>query len=414
MLMTFENHTLYPLREIHMAGVKPINLLAEAGKAFYRNPMLPFNYTRAGRQAAAASELLARMTHNYGKPEFGITETTVDGKKVAVRQETVLSKPFCNLLHFQRDTKVKSPKLLIVAPMSGHHATLLRGTVEAALPFADVYITDWLDAKMVPLYEGKFDMEDYTAYTIEFMELLAPDLHVMAVCQPSVTVFAGVAIMNANKNPRSPRSMTLIGGPIDTREAPTKVNQTAKEHSFQWFEQNVITRVPVNHPGFMRRVYPGFVQLMSFMSLNLERHIDSHVQFFNHLVQGDGESAEAHKKFYDEYLSVIDLPAEFYLQSIDQVFQRHLLPKGEMMYKGQRVDPKAITETAMLCLEGELDDISGVGQTRVAMDLTKNLSASMKKYHMEKDVGHYGIFNGRKFRNNVLPIIIDFIKSHGK
>lgn len=246
------------------------------------------------------------------------------------------------------------------------------------------------------------------------MQTLAPDLHVMAVCQPSVSVFAGVAVMNAQHDPLSPLSMTLIGGPIDTREAPTKVNQTAKEHSLGWFESNVITRVPVNHPGFMRRVYPGFVQLMSFISLNLDRHIDSHLQFFNHLVVGDGDSAAAHKKFYDEYLSVIDLPAEFYLQSIDMVFQRHLLPKGELPYKGEIVDPKAIRQTAMLCLEGELDDISGVGQTRVAMDLTKNLPTSMKKYHLEPNVGHYGIFNGRKFRNNVLPIIVDFMKEHAK
>ncbi len=414
MITTFENTHLYNLRELHRAGVKPLNMLAEIGKAFYRHPLLPFNYTHAGRQAAAASELIERITHTYGKPQFGITETEVNGKKVAVREETVMKKPFCNLLHFVRDTKAASPKLLIVAPMSGHHATLLRGTVEAVLPFADVYITDWMDARMVPLNEGKFDLEDYTDYVIEFMRRLAPDLHVMAVCQPSVSVFAAAAVMNAEKDPLSPRSMTLIGGPIDTREAPTKVNITATQHPLSWFETHVITRVPFNHPGFMRRVYPGFVQLMSFISLNLERHIDSHIQFFNHLVQGDGESAEAHKKFYDEYLSVIDLPAEFYLQSIDQVFQRHLLPKGEMLYKDRKVDPRAINKTAMLCLEGELDDISGVGQTRVAMELTKNLPASKKKYHLEMNVGHYGIFNGRKFRNNVLPIILYFIKEHGK
>ena len=414
MIQSFENISLYQLREIHSAGAKPLNIMAEMGKMFYRNPLLPFNYTSAGRKAAAASELLERMTREYEKPEFGIVETLVNGKAVSVHDEIIARKPFCNLVHFTRDTKVKSPKLLIVAPMSGHHATLLRGTVEAMLPFADVYITDWLDAREVPAYEGKFDMEDYITYVMEFIRILAPDVHVMAVCQPSVPVFAAAALMNEAKDPLSPSSMTLIGGPIDTREAPTKVNLAAKEHSLSWYESNLITRVPIGHPGFMRRVYPGFVQLMSFISLNLERHIDSHLQFFNHLIKGDGESAETHKKFYDEYLSVADLPAEFYLQSVDAVFQRHLLPKGELTYQGKLVNPKAITKTSLLCLEGELDDISGVGQTRAAMTLTPNLPSAKKKYHLEPNVGHYGIFNGRKFKNNVVPIITNFMNEQGK
>lgn len=414
MVMTFENTSLYHLQELHRFGLKPLNIMAEIGKAFYRNPLLPFNYTHAGKQAAAASELIERITHNYGKPEFGITHTEVAGKRVAVHEEIVLEKPFCNLIHFVRDIKVKQQKLLIIAPMSGHHATLLRGTVEAMLPFADIYITDWMDARMVPVHEGKFDLEDHITYVIEFIRKLSPNIHVMAVCQPSVSLFAAAAIMNAAKDPASPSSITLIGGPIDTRETPTKVCQLAKEHPLSWFETNLITRVPVNHPGFMRRVYPGFLQLMGFMSLNPERHIDSHMQFFNHLVEGDGESAAAHKKFYDEYLSVMDLPAEFYLQSIVEVFQKHSLPRGEMRYKDEKIDLKAINKTAMLCLEGELDDISGVGQTRVAMHLTKNLPASKKEYHLEPKVGHYGIFNGRKFRSNVLPRIIDFIERHGK
>jgi len=414
MVSRFENTSLYQLHEMHHAVVAPLNLMAEAGKAFYRSPLLPFNYTQAGRQAAAASELIERITHKYGKPEFGIIHTEINGKQVAVTQKTIDTRPFCRLLHFERDTKIHSPKLLIVAPMSGHHATLLRGTVEALLPFADVYITDWLDAREVPVFAGTFDLEDYVTYVIDFVRMLAPDVHLMAVCQPSVPVFAAAALMNAAKDPLSPRSMTLIGGPIDTREAPTKVNLSAKEHPGVWFESRVITRVPFNYPGFMRRVYPGFVQLASFISMNLERHIDSHLQFFDHLVEGDGDGAAAHKKFYDEYLSVVDLPAEFYLQTLDVVFQRHLLPKGEMTYKGETIDPAAINKTAMLCLEGELDDISGVGQTRAAMDITKGLSASKKKYHMEPNVGHYGIFNGRKFRNNVVPIISEFMKEHEK
>ncbi|MEI7670088.1 MAG: polyhydroxyalkanoate depolymerase [Pseudomonadota bacterium] len=413
MLQANENSSLYQLHEIQNAGLRPINMMAEMGKAFYRNPLLPFNYTDVARKAAAASELIERITHEYGKPEFGITHTEINGKRVEVREEIVARKPFCNLIHFVKDTKEKGPKLMIVAPMSGHHATLLRGTVEAMLPFCDVYITDWIDARLVNLSEGKFDFQDYISYTIEFINILGKNLHIMAVCQPSVPVFAATAIMNETKNSLVPASMTLIGGPIDTREAPTKVNMSAKEHSISWYESHFITRVTMNYPGFMRRVYPGFVQLMSFISLNLERHVDSHLQFFNHLVQGDGESAHSHKKFYDEYLSVADLPAEFYLQSVEEVFQKHSLPKGEMVYNGKLVDPKSITRTSMLCLEGELDDISGVGQTKAAMKLTKNLPASMKKYHLEQNVGHYGIFNGRKFKSNVVPIITDFIKEHG-
>jgi len=410
----FENSSLYHIKEMQHASMMPINFMAEIGKSFYRNPLVLFNYTHAGKQAAAASELIERITRKYEKPRFNIHHTEVNGKKVAVHEELISQTPFCRLIHFKRDTKLHSPKLLIVAPMSGHHATLLRGTVEAMLPFADVYITDWLDAREISVAKGKFDLEDYMTHVIEFIRLLAPSVHLMAVCQPSVPVIAAAAIMNAAKDPASPASMTLIGGPIDTRESPTKVNLAAKEHSLEWYESNLITRVPVNYPGFMRRVYPGFIQLMSFISLNLERHIDSHAKFFNHLVEGDGESAAAHKKFYDEYLSVADLPAEFYLQSLDVVFHRHLLPKGEMTYLGEQVDLKSINKTAMLCLEGELDDISGVGQTKAAMGLTKNLAASKKKYHLEPNVGHYGIFNGKKFKNNVVPIISEFMQAHEK
>jgi poly(3-hydroxybutyrate) depolymerase len=412
MIPAFENSSLYHFREMSHASMTPLHMMAEAGKMFYRSPLLPFNYTQAGRQAAAASELIERMTRNYGKPHFGFRHTEVNGKQVGVHQKVIDKRPFCRLLHFARDTKVEQPKLLIVAPMSGHHATLLRGTVEAMLPFADVYVTDWLDAREVPVFAGKFDMDDYLTYVLDYIRMIGPDVHVMAVCQPSVQVFAAAALMNAAKDPLLPRSVTLIGGPIDTREAPTKVNLAAKEHPLSWFESHVITRVPVNYQGFMRRVYPGFVQLMSFISLNLDRHVDSHLQFFNHLVEGDGEGAAAHKKFYDEYLSVVDLPAEFYLQSIDVVFQRHLLPKGKMTYQGETVDPEAISKTAVLCLEGELDDISGVGQTKAAMHLTKGLAATKKKYHMERGVGHYGIFNGKKFKSNVVPIIVDFMKEH--
>lgn len=404
-----ENSHLYSLHEMQYAAIAPLNLLASAGKALHRHPLSPLAYTGIGRSLAAAAEVLERVTHRYGKPIFGIACTKVDGKTVDIEEEIVASKPFCHLIHFAKPAHIKQPKLLLVAPMSGHHATLLRGTVEALLPFLDVYITDWLDARNVPLYEGNFRLEDYIAYTIEFTRLLGPDVHLMAVCQPSVPVMIAASVMNEEKDKGTPRSMTLIGGPIDTRVNPTKVNETAKQKPISWFEQNVITRVPFHYPGFMRRVYPGFLQLTGFMQLNLDRHINAHLDLFKHLVEGDGESAAAHRKFYDEYLSVADLPADFYIDCIDQVFQRHLLPKGEFMYKGERVKPEAITETALLTLEGELDDISGVGQTEAAQKLCSSLPASKRKHYMQPGVGHYGIFNGRKFREHVVPIIVDFV-----
>lgn len=399
---------LYHLHELHHAAMAPINMLANAAAAMMRHPFSPLSYTEYGRHAAAAAEVLERVTKRYGKPEFGISQTKIDGKNVKITEEVVAEKPFCRLLHFKKSGNRVQPTLLLVAPMSGHHATLLRGTVEAMLPFADVYITDWLDARNVSMEAGDFNLEGYIDYTIEFIKML-PKAHVMAVCQPSVPVLVAAAVMNEAGDKHTPLSMTLIGGPIDTRVNPTKVNSAATQKSLSWFEQNVITRVPVNYAGFNRRVYPGFLQLTGFMTLNLDRHISAHQDLYKHLVQGDGESAAAHKKFYDEYLSVADLPAEFYLDSIEQVFQKHLLPRGEFKYKGKRVKPEAITKTALLTLEGELDDISGVGQTEAAQKLCKNLPANMRKHHVQKGVGHYGIFNGRKFREHVVPIIVDFI-----
>jgi len=411
--MFFENASLYQLHELQHASVAPLRAMANASKLLHRNPMIPTSYTHYGRSIAAAAELVERITHRYPKPQFGITHTEVGGKPVEIHQETLLQKPFCNLVHFKKVTKKDQPKLLVVAPMSGHHATLLRGTVESLLPHADVYITDWLDARNVPLFKGKFDLDDYISYVIEFMETLGPDLHVMAVCQPAVPVFAAATVLNARKSKSAPKTMTLIGGPIDAREAPTKVNKFAMEHSMSWFESHVVTRVPFQYPGFMRRVYPGFLQLTGFISMNAERHFNEHVKLFQHLVVGDGESASQHKKFYNEYLAVADLPAEFYLETIDTVFHKFSLPNGTLDYQGELVDPKAITKTAILCLEGELDDISGLGQTKAALKIASKLPSDMKKYHMEPKVGHYGIFNGKKFRENVVPIIAGWMKEHG-
>lgn len=409
-----ENSHLYNLHEMHYAAMAPWNMLAGASKALHRHPMMPLSYTSYGKSMAAASEVLERVTHRYRKPQFSITHTKVAGKAVKISQETVMTLPFCRLLHFKKNTGKSQPKLLLVAPMSGHHATLLRGTVESLLPYLDVYITDWMDGRDVPMSAGGFSLEDYITYVIEFTRKLGSDVHLMAVCQPSVPVLAAAALMNDAKDKAMPLSMTLIGGPIDARVNPTKVNESAMHRPLSWFKSHVITRVPFNYPGFMRRVYPGFLQLSGFMTLNLDRHINAHVDLFKHLVVGDGDSAAAHKKFYDEYLSVSDLPAEFYLDCIDQVFQRYLLPEGKFEYEGELVKPQAITKTALLTLEGELDDISGVGQTEAAQRLCKGLPASKKKHHLQKGVGHYGIFNGRKFREHVVPIIVDFVKKHDK
>ena len=407
-----ENSQLYNMHELHHATMSPFHTLANANKIFFRSPYNLLSYTKFGKQVAAASELVERATRRYIKPEFKVERTSIDGKRFDIEEETVLEKPMCRLLHFRKKDPVKQPKVLLVAPMSGHHATLLRGTVRGLLPFTDVYITDWIDAREVPYYEGKFDLSDYITYVMEFLRLLGPDVHVIAVCQPSVPVMAAVSLLNEYEPKFAPRSMTLMGGPIDTRENPTAVNRTATERPMSWFEQNVVTRVPANYPGFMRRVYPGFLQLTGFMTMNLERHIGEHVKLFQHLVQGDGDSADAHRVFYDEYLSVADLPAEFYLQTIDAVFQRHLLPKGELEYNGVKVRPDKITKTALLTVEGELDDISGVGQTKAAQKLCSGLAKDMKKHHLQKDVGHYGIFNGRKYREHILPVMIDFMKAH--
>ncbi len=410
---------LYTLHEMQHAMMAPVSMMAHSTKHWLNSPLNPLSYTPLGRQLAAGSELLERMTKRYGKPVFGLTETMVDGNLVKIKEQIVDERPFANLIHFEKqkgrrasDQAAPQPKLLITAPMSGHHATLLRGTVRDMLPHADIYITDWLDARDVPLTEASFDLHDYIDYVIHYFKKLGTNTHVMAVCQPSVPVLAAVAIMNARGDECAPKSMTLIGGPIDTREAPTEVNELAKEKPLEWFEQNVVTTVPMNYPGHMRQVYPGFLQLTGFMTMNLDKHIDAHVKLFDHLVEGDGDSAETHRLFYNEYLAVMDITAEFYLQTVREVFQKHSLPKGEFMYRDELVDCSKITKTALLTLEGERDDISGVGQTYAAHKLCTKLPKSMKKHHMQKNVGHYGIFNGRRFRKHVVPIIAEFMNKH--
>jgi poly(3-hydroxybutyrate) depolymerase len=364
---------------------------------------------------AAAAEMFERSTRRYGKPDWGIAETTTHGVRVPVVERVMWERPFGRLLHFEKGPSgvaVDQPKLLIVAPMSGHYATLLRGTVATMLPDHDVYITDWVDARMVPLAEGAFDLDDYIDYLISMLHLLGGGVHLMAVCQPSVPVMAAAALMETRGDPRMPASMTLMGGPIDTRISPTAVNTLANTHDLDWFRQNTIMQVPFPHPGFMREVYPGFLQISGFLSMNMERHLEAHRDLFKHLVEGDGDGADKQRDFYDEYLAVMDLTAEFYLQTVETVFLRHALPKGEMIHRNEKVDPSAIRSIALFTVEGENDDISGVGQTRAAHDITPNIPADMKAHYLQPKVGHYGVFNGARFRSEIAPRIADFIATH--
>ena len=412
-----ESPVFYQLYEMNHAAMAPLRMMAEALQQAQRSPLNPLADTAAGRTMSAGLEVFERMTRRYGKPEFGLEETVVDGKSVPIVEKTVWSKPFCNLIHFERELPAgpaTGPKIVLVAPMSGHYATLLRGTVEALLPSADVYITDWIDARMVPLADGSFDLDDYIDYIIEIVHHLGPGVNLVAVCQPAVPVLAAVAVMEAADDPLSPASMTLMGGPIDTRIKPTAVNELAQNKPIEWFRDNVVMTVPFPHPGFSRSVYPGFLQLSGFMSMNLERHVTAHKDFFMHLVKNDGDPAEKHREFYDEYLAVMDLTAEFYLQTVDTVFIKHALPKGEMMHRDARVDTAAIRKVALLTVEGENDDISGVGQTQAAHTICPNIPETMRLHYMQPDVGHYGVFNGSRFRREIAPRIIAFAEEHSQ
>ena len=402
---------LYHAYEFHRQLAKPVRLWANALEQVYSSPYNPLAETWFGKSVAAGAEIMARLTQNFGKPTFGLKTTLVDNEDVEVNEEILLRKPFCDLLHFHRDTTRRDPKVLVVAPMSGHFATLLRGTVEALLPEHDVFVTDWTDAREVPLTDGNFDLDDYIDYVIAFCRYLGPDVHVIAVCQPSVPVMAAAALMAEARDPRQPKSLTLMGGPIDTRQSPTVPNDLAVRNSMVWFRQNVISTVPLGYPGAMRRVYPGFLQLTSFITMNLDRHVNAHMRQFEHLVKGDDDSADGHRAFYDEYLAVMDLSAEFYLDTIEVVFKNHLLPRGEWISRGRKIDPAAI-ETALMTVEGELDDISGIGQTKAAHALTPNIPGARHVHWEQPRVGHYGIFNGRKWREQIMPRVRSFIREN--
>ena len=404
---------LYTAFEMQKAWLAGMGLAAQSSSDWLLSFANPVAWSRTAPSMARALEVFAHTVEVRGKPAFDLHTTIVDGVSVSVSETVVLRKPFGQLKYFQRYvTGRRDPRILIVAPMSGHYATLLRGTVERLLPDHEVYITDWRDARLVPTSEGRFDLNDYVDYLIEFLEALGPDTHMLAVCQPSVPALAAVALMNEDDHPCTPPSLTMMGGPVDVRKAPTSVNDLAFKRPFAWFEQTVIQDVPAIYPGAGRKVYPGYLQLSGFMSMNLANHMKSHWEMFKHLVDGDEESADASKAFYDEYRAVCDMTAEFYLQTIDLVFQRQALATGQFEHRGRIADPGKITRTALLAIEGERDDISGIGQTRAALDLAVNLPDAKKQYYMAVGAGHYGIFNGRKWREVIAPVMEQFVRTH--
>jgi poly(3-hydroxybutyrate) depolymerase len=407
---------LYQMHEMNRTLLSPLIQWAEASSKLFTNPVSPFAHTPFAQRIAAGYELMFRLGKDYEKPAFGITSVDIDGQRVSVIEEIELEKPFCKLLHFRKESRnskqTKQPKSLLVAPLSGHHATLLRDTVNTLLPEHDVYITDWTDARMVALEHGAFHLHDYVYYVQDFIRHLGPNLNVISVCQPTVPVLAAISLMASNKEPNLPKTMVMMGGPIDPRKTPTQVNDLATNKPFSWFENNVIYSVPPNYPGYGRRVYPGFLQHAGFVAMNPKRHAQSHWEFYLHLREGDNESAEEHRKFYDEYNAVLDMPAEYYLETIKTVFQDHALPLGTWEVEGQLVRPQDIKDVALLTIEGELDDISGLGQTRAAHELCAHIPKEMKQHFTAPKCGHYGIFSGRRWRDVIAPKIGEFIRAH--
>ena len=404
---------LYSAYEMQRAWLNGASAWASATAEVLNNPGLPYGYTGTGSATASALDVFAHAAASYGKPRFDLESIEKDGKSYPATESVVMHKPFGDLLRFTHEGLPEdAPRLLVVAPMSGHYATLLRGTVKRMMENCVVYVTDWADAREVPVEEGRFDLDDYIDYLREFLEEIGEGAHMLAVCQPSVPALAVTAIMAADKHPCRPKTLTMMGGPIDTRESPTSVNDLAMQRPIEWFQNTVIATVPLRYHGAGRRVYPGFMQLAGFMSMNLGQHIMSHYEMFKHLTVGDQESADRTKDFYDEYRSVCDMTAEFYLQTVEEVFQKHSLPKGEFVHRDKTIDLGAISDTSILAIEGEKDDISGLGQTKAALDITPGLKPAQKKYFMAEKVGHYGIFNGSRWRDKIAPVVDDWIAAH--
>lgn len=404
---------LYALHDAASAAMLPARMWAQAATSALRTHQGPAYMTWPARAAIAWAEVTDDVLRPRGKPAWNIKVER--GGSESVREQVIVDHPFVRLLRFARPSGSTGPKVLVVAPMSGHHATLLRGTVQDMMDAGlDVHITDWRDARIVPLLYGDFDLASYVETIVELLAKLGPETHVVAVCQPAPALVAAVSLMASRNDPNQPRSMTLMGGPVDTRAAPTVVTQLAQQNPIEWFERNVIATVPPWHPGAFRRVYPGFLQLAAFISMNPDRHIEAHKRMFNHLVQGDEESAAAHRRFYDEYLAVMDVPASYYLQTVETFFQKHDLARGTMHVRGELVEPAAISRTALLTIEGELDDISAPGQTIAAHTMCSSIPISRRGQYLQVGVGHYGIFNGRKWRSEILPRIQDFMEEHDK
>jgi poly(3-hydroxybutyrate) depolymerase len=412
---------LYSMLEMQRAALMPFRFAVNMQRALLANPFNPISYTPFGKNWAAAADVFEAVTRRYGKPDWDIASTIINGVTVPVAIETVWSSPWCSLVHFKRDAGALAtargadwvePRVLIAAPLSGHYATLLRGTVQAFIQDHDVYITDWHDARQVPISQGRFDLDDYIDHIRSMLTYLGPKAHVVAVCQPGPPVLAAIALMAQDNDPALPATMAYLGSPIDARQSPTVTNKLAQDRPFTWFKSEMIKSVPPMFPGAFRRVYPGFVQLASFMQMNMDRHVDAHKDFFNHLVQGDGDSADKHRAFYDEYLSVLDLTEEFYLQTITKVFQEHHLAKGIFMHRDRLVQLDAIKTVALMTVEGEKDDISGLGQTRAAHDLCTAIPSKMHHEYVQEGVGHYGVFNGRRFDSEIYPRQKEFIRSY--
>ena len=409
---------LYQIFETQRSIMEPFSDLAQAAAKLYSNPLSPISQTPLAQRVSAAYALMHRLGKDYEKPEFGIKTVKVNKTDVAIHERIEIDKSFCELRRFKRFsddpatlTLLKSqPAVLIVAPLSGHYATLLRGTVEGFLQDHDVYVTDWVNARQVPMLEGRFDFFDYIDHVRLMLAEIGGRAHVVGVCQPGPPVLAAGAVMAEDEDENRPLSMTFMGSPIDARLSPTVTNQLAEEKPFTWFKSNMIHTVPLPYPGFGRRVYPGFVQLYSFMSMNEERHRDAHWDYFTSLIAGDGDGVEKHEEFYDEYLSVLDLTEEFYLQTIDIVFQQHLLPRGLLEHRGRKVDLTKIADIGLMTVEGAKDDISGVGQTQAAHGLTPNIPEDMKELYVQPGVGHYGVFNGRRFNEEIQPRVAKFIR----
>jgi poly(3-hydroxybutyrate) depolymerase len=411
---------LYQLYETQRALLSPFAEFASASSKLYNHPLSPFTHAPMAQRLSAGFDLIHRLAKEYEKPEFEITRVPVGGVDVAVQEQVAIEKPFCRLLRFKRfsddppvlDLMKRQPSVLVVAPLSGHHATLLRDTVKSLLQDHKVFITDWTDARMVPAEQGPFHLDDYIGYVQEFIRHIGPEVNVISVCQPTVPVLAAISLLASAGEP-TPRTMTMMGGPIDARKSPTAVNNLAMNKSVQWFENNVIYRVPLNYPGAGRQVYPGFLQHTGFVAMNPDRHLNSHYDYFLDLVRGDEESADAHRQFYDEYNAVLDMPAEYYLDTIRTVFQEFALVNGTWRVRGQFVRPQDITTSALLTVEGQLDDISGAGQTRAAHELCTGIPKARQFHYDVEGAGHYGIFSGRRWREKVYPEVRDFIARFG-